>query len=67
MNPKVKILRRGRDAHSESLRASDERKTASPSSEREIIGTVKSWIAEGAERRRLSERRNWELLIKFAQ
>lgn len=67
MKPKVKILKRGRDESSESSQTFDERKTGSPSGEREIISTVKGWIAEGEERRRLSERRNWELLIKFAQ
>ena len=64
MKPTVKIVRRGRDESR--LQVVDERKTAS-SCEREIISTVKSWIAEGQERRRLSERKNWELLIKFAQ
>ncbi|HEX8139569.1 MAG TPA: hypothetical protein VF544_18565 [Pyrinomonadaceae bacterium] len=64
MKPTVKIVRRGREEGRS--QAVDERKTGS-SSEREIISTVKSWIAEGQERRRSSERKNWELLIKFAQ
>ena len=64
MKPTVKIVRHRRDQSS--LQAVDESKTGS-SREREIISTVKSWIAEGQERRRLSERRNWDILIKFAQ
>lgn len=66
MKPTVKIIRRGREESFESLQAVDERKTAS-SGEREIISTVKSWIAEGQERKRLNERKNWDILIKFAQ
>ncbi|HEX8922096.1 MAG TPA: hypothetical protein VF766_11505 [Pyrinomonadaceae bacterium] len=64
MKPTVKIVRRG--SEESRLQALEERKTGR-SSEREIISTVKSWIAEGQERRRLNERKNWELLIKFAQ
>lgn len=64
MKPTVKIVRRGREESP--VQAVDKRKTEG-SCERELISTVKSWIAEGQERRRLNERKNWELLIKFAQ
>lgn len=64
MKPTVKIVRRGREESP--LRVVNERKTPI-SCEREITSTVKSWIAEGQERRRLNEQKNWELLIKLAQ
>ena len=36
-------------------------------SEREIANTIKSWIADRQQRKRLTEVANWELLSKFAQ
>ena len=66
MKSAVRIVKRGRDEGSESLQAGGKDETAKPS-EREIASTVRRWIAEREQRRRLSERRNWDLLIKFAQ
>lgn len=63
MNSAVRIIKRRRD---ESLQVGDDEKKERPS-EREIASTVKSWITEREQQRRLSERRNWDLLIKFAQ
>ncbi len=66
MNSTVRIVKRGRDESLQSLQDDDKDETAKPC-ESEIAGTVRSWIAEREQRRRLSERRNWDLLIKFAQ
>jgi hypothetical protein len=63
MSSAVRIVKRGRV---ESLQAGDERK-AERTCERRIASTVRSWIAEREEQRRLSERKNWDMLIKFAQ
>lgn len=66
MNSVVRIVKRGRDEISQSLQAGDKDGTAA-TCERDIASTVKSWITEREQQRRLSERRNWDLLIKFAQ
>jgi hypothetical protein len=36
-------------------------------SEREIAITIKSWISERQQQRRMSESSNWRILTKFAQ
>ena len=61
MNSAVRIVKRGRD---ESLQGDDKGGTPSPC-EREIASTVRNWIAERGQQRRLSERKNWEILIKL--
>jgi hypothetical protein len=66
MNSAVRIVKRGRDESLQSLQDGDDGKTAKPC-EREIATTVRSWIAEREQRRRLSERRNWDILVRFAR
>ena len=66
MKSAVRIVKRGRDESLKSLQVDDKGGTATPC-EREIASTVRSWIAEREQRRSLSERRNWDMLIKFAQ
>jgi hypothetical protein len=54
MNNGVRIIKRGRADGSQSLSVGRGEKTG-PQREREIAGTVKSWIAESAQRRRADE------------
>lgn len=62
----VRIVKRGSDERPQKLQVANE-EAATRSREREIVSTVKSWIAERKEGRRLSERKHWEMLVKFAQ
>ena len=55
MNSGVRIVKQGRDDGSKSLPVSQDEKAAK-SCEREIVSTVKSWIAELEQRRRLAAR-----------
>lgn len=66
MKSAVRVVKRGRDESLKSLQVDDKGGTATPC-EREIASTVRNWIAEREQRRSLSERRNWDILIKFAQ
>ena len=66
MNSVVRIVKRGRDESLQSLQDGDDGKTAKPC-ELEIASTVRSWIAEREQRRRLIERRNWDILVRFAR
>lgn len=66
MNSGVRIIKRGRDIGQKSLQRGRDEKTERQS-EREIVSTVKSWIAERERRRSQSERSYWEVLNKFAQ
>ena len=61
MNTGVRIIKRGRADNSQSLPIGRGEKTG-PQREREIAGTVKSWIAESAQRRRAGEQRAFVLL-----
>jgi hypothetical protein len=54
MNTGVRIIKGGRTGGSQSRPACRGEKTG-PQREREIAGTVKSWIAESAQRRRADE------------
>jgi hypothetical protein len=63
---RVRIIKRGRDEVAQRLPPGRDEKNARQS-EREIAGTVRSWIAEREERGRLNEHRHWEMLIRFAQ
>ncbi len=66
MSSAVRIVRRGREEGSQDSQVGDKDGTAR-SREREIASTVRSWIAEREQRRRLSERGYWDMLIKLAQ
>jgi len=44
----------------------DKEETKVPS-EREIASTIKGWITDREQRRRMIERSNWDMLTKFAQ
>jgi len=61
MNTGVRIIKRGRAGGLQSLPVGRGEKTK-PQREREIAGTVKSWIAESAQRRRADEQRAFVLL-----
>lgn len=65
MNSRVKIVKRGTVELRQQSQV--EGKRESGSSEREIAGTVKSWITDWKQRRQLIERSNWNILTKFAQ
>lgn len=62
MNSGVRVLKRGRDDSSKSLRVDPSEKTDRQSN-REIVSTVKSWIAE-LDLRRLSRRTEALRLLK---
>ena len=61
MNTGVRIIKRGRADGLQSLPVGRGEKTVRQS-EREIAGTVKSWIAESAQRRRADEQCAFVLL-----
>ena len=61
----VRIIKRGSDEGQWNLQATDE-KAAPGSREREIAITVRSWITERQQRKRLSEHRYWKMLAEFA-
>lgn len=65
MNSGVRIVKRRNDEPAQNSQISAEG-GAAESPEREIAKTVRNWIAERAERRRLSERRQWEILVALA-
>lgn len=62
----VRIVKRGSDERSQNSKVADE-DAGTRSREREIASTVKSWIAERKEGRRLSESQHWEMLVRFVQ
>jgi hypothetical protein len=62
----VRIVKRVKEQSSEPLGPQDNKEKRAPS-EREIASTIKSWIADREQRKRLAERINMELLTKFAQ
>ncbi len=61
MNTRVRIIKRGRAGGLQSMPPGRGEKTMRQS-EREIVGTLKSWIAESAQRRRAEEQRAFVLL-----
>ena len=65
MNSGVRIVKHRNIEHAQNLQNSAEG-GAPESPEREIARTVKNWIAERAERRRVSEHRHWEILVALA-
>jgi hypothetical protein len=66
MKSVVRVVKRGRRESVEPLQPQDNTQKKAPS-EREIANTIKSWIADRENRKRLTEVANWELLTKFAQ
>lgn len=66
MKSVVKIVKRGRRESEQPLQPQDNKEKKVPS-EREIASTIKTWIADREQRKRLIEIANWELLTKFAQ
>ena len=62
MNSRVRIIKLGSDGGTNSLALGRDEKTARQS-EREIISTVKGWVTEREERRRL-DRLHASALIK---
>lgn len=66
MNPRVRVVKRGRDERPDNSPAVAEAKAAGPS-ERDIACAVRGWVAEREQRRRQSEREQWEMLVRFAQ
>lgn len=66
MNSRVRIVKRRSDEGLQSEQAGRDQKSPSHG-ERDIASTVKGWIAEREQRRRTSERRYWDMLVKFAQ
>lgn len=63
MSSAVRIVKRGRV---EGLQPNDERK-AERTCERRIASTIRRWVAEREEQRRLSERKYHDILVKLAQ
>lgn len=66
MKSVIKIVKREKEQSSEPLRPEENKEKKAPS-EREIASTIKSWIADREQRKRLVEVANWDLLTKFAQ
>jgi len=66
MKSVVRVVKRGRRESVKALQPQDNNEKKALS-EREIANTIKSWIADRQQRKRLTEVANWELLSKFAQ
>lgn len=66
MKSVVRIVKRGRGESVEPRQTQDNKEKKVPS-ERELASTIKTWIADREQRKRLTEVTNWELLTKFAQ
>lgn len=65
MNRAVRVVKRGGADGPQNPQAGGGGKAAAR--EREIASTVRCWIAEREQRQRISEREDWDMLIKFAQ
>ena len=65
MNSLVRIVKREKAESSQCSHQEVEEKKAP--TEREIASTIKSWITDWDQRRRMTERTNWDMLTKFAQ
>ena len=66
MKSVVRIVKPGKGESVEPLQPQENKEKKAPS-EREIAKTIKSWIADREQRKRLTEVANWDLLTKFAQ
>jgi hypothetical protein len=65
MNSLVRIVKR---QEAEASQCSDpEAEEQKAPTEREIAITIKSWVTDWEQRRRMTERTNWDMLTKFAQ
>jgi hypothetical protein len=62
----VRIVKQGRVESCQHSQVQDKHESEPPK-EREIVSTIKGWIADRERRRRLSERSNWDILIRFGQ
>ena len=65
MNSLVRIVKREKAESSQSSRPEAEERKAP--TEREIASTIKSWVTDWEQRRRMTERINLDMLTKFAQ
>jgi hypothetical protein len=65
MNSLVRIVKRERAESSQ--RSDSEVEERKAPTEREIASTSKSWITDWEQRRRTTDRTNWDMLTKFAQ
>jgi len=65
MNSPVRIVKRERAEPSQ--RSDSEVEERKAPTEREIASTIKSWITDWEQRRRTTDRANWDMLTKFAQ
>jgi len=66
MKSVVRIVKRGTVESFQSLPPEDVKERKGPN-EREIASTIKSWITDWQQRRRMTERTNSDMLTKFAQ
>lgn len=66
MKSVIRIVKRGRVDASPDSHPEDKEETKAPS-EREIASTIKGWITDREQRRRMIERSNSDMLTKFAQ
>jgi hypothetical protein len=61
MNSVVRIVKRGK------VETEADKQDRKAPSEREIASTIKGWITDWEQRRRIGEHSNWNTLSKFAQ
>lgn len=66
MKTLVKIVKRGRADSRQQPQLEQKQETKKPS-DREIAITIKRWITDREQRRRLVERTDWDMLSRFAQ
>ncbi|HXQ35762.1 MAG TPA: hypothetical protein VN843_17230 [Anaerolineales bacterium] len=66
MKSVIRIVKRGRVDASPDSHPEDKEETKAPS-ERELANTIKGWITDREQRRRMIERSNSDMLTKFAQ
>ena len=65
MKSLVRIVKREKAESSQ--RSHEEAEERKAPTERELANTIKSWISDFEQRRRMTERTNWDMLTKFAQ
>jgi hypothetical protein len=66
MNSGVRIVKRGKVESAGQPEVQEKQESNAPN-ERKITSTIKAWIADREERRRLNDQTNWNLLVKFGQ
>lgn len=66
MNSVIRIVKRGRLESRQHTQVEDKHESEAPS-ESQIASTIKSWITDWEQRRRMTERSNWNILTKLAQ